>query len=362
MKIEPKQITVRDLAEGYSDDGEGGVRGYGGDLDIRPPYQREFVYKDKQRNAVVETINQGFPLNVMYWAVRDDGTYEIIDGQQRTISVAQYVKGDYSVDGRFFDNLQDDERERILDYELQVYFCEGTASEKLAWFEIVNIAGEELTKQELRNAVYAGPWVTDAKRYFSRNRGPADGFAGDYLRGSAIRQSYLETAIKWAKSDGQTIEDYIAEHQFDRTATALWSHFRTVIDGVKAVFPKYRAIMKGVDWGGLYEYLKDESLDPTTLEADLARLVMDDNVQRNAGIYAYLLTGEEKHLNIRAFSPAEKLAAFERQGGTCNLCGELFAIENTEADHIDPWSEGGKTEAKNCQILCRPCNRKKSNK
>ena len=362
MKIEPQQITVRDLVEGYSDDGEGGVRGYGGALDIRPPYQREFVYKDKQRDAVMETINHAFPLNVMYWAVRGNGTYEIIDGQQRTISVAQYVTGDYSVAGRFFDNLQDDERERIIDYELQVYFCEGTASEKLAWFEIVNIAGEELTKQELRNAVYAGPWVTDAKRYFSRSSGPADGFAGDYLRGSAIRQSYLETAIKWAKGNGQEIEDYMAEHQVYRTATALWSHFCTVIDRVKAVFPKYRPPMKGVDWGGLYEYLKDESLDPTTLESDVARLMMDDDVTKKPGIYSYLLTGDERHLNIRAFSVAMKTAAFERQGGNCNLCRKSFGIENMEADHIDPWSEGGKTETENCQVLCRPCNRRKSNK
>ena len=157
MKIDLHEITVRDLVEGYHDDGEGGVRGYGGKLDIRPPFQREFVYKDKQRNAVVETINKGFPLNVMYWAVRQGGTYEIIDGQQRTISAAQYVKGDYSLAGLYFRNLQDDEQERILNYELDVYVCDGSASEKLAWFRIINIAGEELTDQELRNAVYAGP-------------------------------------------------------------------------------------------------------------------------------------------------------------------------------------------------------------
>ena len=173
MKIDLKKITVRDLVEDYHDDGEGGVRGYGGKLDIRPPFQREFVYKDKQRDAVIETINKGFPLNVMYWAVRQDGTYEVIDGQQRTISAAQYVEGDYSLDGRYFHNLQDDEQELILNYPLQVYVCKGSASEKLDWFRIINIAGEKLTSQELRNAVYAGPWVSDAKRHFiSAGGGP----------------------------------------------------------------------------------------------------------------------------------------------------------------------------------------------
>ena len=190
---------------------------------IHPAFQREFVYKDKQRDAVIETINRGFPLNVMYWAVRQDGTYEVIDGQQRTIAVAQYVQGDYSLDGRYFHNLQDDEQERILSYTLQVYVCDGSASEKLDWFRIINIAGEELTKQELRNAVYAGPWVSDAKRYFSPEGGCLPGptqSAGRYVSKRAERQEYLETAIKWIKDEDETIEEYMGAHQQHRTATA----------------------------------------------------------------------------------------------------------------------------------------------
>ena len=348
--------------EGYHDDGEGGVRGYGGKLDIRPPFQREFVYKDKQRDAVIETINQGFPLNVMYWALRDDGTYEVIDGQQRTISAAQYVEGDYSLDGLYFFNLQDDQKARILDYELQVYVCDGTDSEKLAWFRVINIAGEKLTDQELRNAVYAGPWVSDAKRYFSRPQGPAYAVGNKYVRGSPIRQEYLETAIEWLKDEGQTVEEYMAAHQHDRTATALWSHFQAVLNRVEAVFTNYRNEMKGVDWGGLYGRLKDESLDPEGLEADVARLMIDDDVTRKAGIYPYLLTGEERHLNIRAFSEAMKRKAFEMQQGICKSCAKAFEIADMEGDHITPWAEGGKTNEQNCQMLCKPCNRRKSNK
>lgn len=359
MNIDLKHITIGDLVKEYHDDGEGGVTGYGGKLNIRPPFQREFVYRDKQRDAVIETISKGFPLNVMYWAIREDGTYEVIDGQQRTISAAQYVKGDFSLDGRYFHNMQDDERARILEYELEVYVCEGSASEKLDWFRIVNIAGEELTDQELRNAVYAGSWVSDAKRYFSRRGCVAYQFASDYLNGSPIRQDYLETAIKWIKSEDQTIEEFMGAHQHDMTATALWSHFQAVINRVKAVFPTYRSSMKGVDWGGLYGKLEDESLDPLELEDKVSRLIMDDDVTRKSGIYPYLLTGEERHLNIRAFTAAMKQKAFERQGGICPDCNETFSIGDMEGDHIDPWSEGGGTTAENCQMLCRPCNRRK---
>ncbi|MCY4610833.1 MAG: DUF262 domain-containing protein [Gammaproteobacteria bacterium] len=364
MKIDLKKITVRDLVKDYHDDGEDGVRGYGGNLDIRPPFQREFVYKDKQRDAVIETINKSFPLNVMYWAVRQDGTYEVIDGQQRTISVAQYVEGNYSLDGRFFHNLQDDEQERILNYALQVYVCEGNVSEKLDWFRIINIAGEKLTDQELRNAVYAGPWVSDAKRHFSRRGAacPAYAIGSQYVKGRADRQEYLETAIQWIKDEGQTVEEYMGAHQHDKTATALWNHFQSVINRVEAVFPHYRKQMKGVDWGGLYAQLKDESLDPEGLEADVVRLIMDDDVTKKLGIYPYLLTDEEKHLNIRVFSDAMKQKAFEIQNGICKLCAKAFEMSDMEADHITPWSEGGKTIEENCQMLCKRCNLMKSNK
>lgn len=210
MKIELKEIAVRELANGYRDNAEDGVVGFGGKLDIRPPYQREFIYKDKQRDAVITTLIRDFPLNVMYWAVRDDGNFEIIDGQQRTISVCQYINGDFAFENRYFHNLQNDEQEQILNYKLMVYFCSGTDSERLDWFRTINIAGEKLTDQELRNAVYAGSWVSDAKRYFSKNGCPPYGMGSDYLNGSPIRQDYLETTISWISNEA--IEQYMAEN------------------------------------------------------------------------------------------------------------------------------------------------------
>ena len=357
MKIELREVTIGELTEDYSDNGDGGVVGYGGKLDIRPPYQREFIYKDRQRNAVIETVQQQFPLNVMYWADRGDGTFEIIDGQQRTISICQYVSGDFSIDGLAFHNLQDDQKERILEYELMVYVCTGTDSERLDWFRTINIAGEVLTEQELRNAVYHGPWVSDAKRYFSRPGCPAYGIGNKLLRGSANRQDYLETAIKWI-NDGK-IEDYMSERHHDATAVELWNYFQSVINWTNATFTPYRKEMKGVEWGPLYSQFKGDALDPTALEESVARLMMDDDVTRKPGIYPYLLTGEEKHLNIRRFSPAMKRAAFERQAGLCEPCNKVFAIGDMDGDHIKPWSKGGKTNADNCQMLCKPCNRKK---
>lgn len=368
MKIELKEIPIRDLVEGYEDNEEEGVVAYSGDLDVRPPYQREFVYKDKQRNAVIDTVTRGFPLNVMYWAALKDDKYEIIDGQQRTISICQFVDGEFSFNDRYFHNLQADEKEQILDYKLSIYQCDGTDSEKLSWFETINIAGAKLTQQELRNAVYAGSWVTDAKRYFSKRNSAADGLGGRYMRGEYIRQEYLETVIKWI--NGGDIEGYMATHQHDPTAVTLWNYFQSVVGWVDATFPEYRGQMRGVAWGDLYNQFKDDKLDPAKLEKRVSALMADDDVTRKSGIYTYVLSGEEKHLSIRQFTEALKVTSYGRQKGICanrtkcltpgNADGKKkFELSEMEADHITPWSKGGRTDAANCQMLCLPCNRQK---
>ncbi len=172
MNIKLNEILVKDVVNGYVDSAENGVVGYGGKLNIRPAFQREFIYKDKQRDEVIRTIMKDFPLNVMYWVKSGDDNYEVLDGQQRTISVCQYVNGDFSIDHLAFDNLTHTEQEQILNYPLMIYICEGTDKEKLDWFKIINIAGEQLTNQELRNAVYTGEWLTEAKKYFSKTQCP----------------------------------------------------------------------------------------------------------------------------------------------------------------------------------------------
>lgn len=232
-----------------------------------------------------------------------------------------------------------------MDYQLFVYACDGTDSEKLEWFKIINIAGEKLTDQELRNAVYAGPWVTDAKRHFSKTGCVADGIAGDYLKGSSIRQEYLETALSWISDrEGISIEEYMGRHQQDPTAQELWSYFNSVIDWSKAIFVKKRKEMKGLPWGLYYnKHGNRKDLVPKELESKIQSLLGDEDVTKKSGIYEYLLTGEEKFLSIRGFDKRDKLAAYEKQGHKCALCKKEFEFEEMHGDHITPWSKGGKT-------------------
>jgi hypothetical protein len=355
MNIELKEITVRELTNGYEDNNEDGVIGYGGKLDIRPPYQREFIYKDKQREAVIDTIMKNYPLNVMYWAVNDHGGFEVIDGQQRTISICQYINGDFAYFFRYFHNLHKDEQEKILNYKLMIYLCQGTDSQKLEWFRTINIAGEKLTEQELRNAVYSGSWVSDAKRYFSKNGCAAYGLGSDYLNGSPIRQDYLETTINWISKGN--IEVYMSNNQKEPNANEIWLYFQSVINWVKITFIKYRKEMKGIEWGFLYNEFNSQKFDSKKLEEEISKLMEDEDVSNKKGIYTYVLTKKEKYLSIRAFSPNQRREAYERQNGICPVNKTYYPIEEMEADHITPWHLGGKTTAENCQMLSKEANR-----
>ena len=362
-----KEFTVKEISDGFIDSAESGVRAYGGRLDVRPAFQREFIYKDKQRDDVIRSVRKNFPLNVMYWIKKDSDSFEILDGQQRTISICQYVNGDFSVDSLGFHNLAEDERAQILNYKLIIYICEGTPSEIRDWFKIVNIEGVKLTEQEKRNAVLTGTWLNDARLRFSKKNCDAYRIAKGYLSGSAERQEYLETAIKWAADqDGTQGDDkifsYMAEHQHEENCNNLWLYFQSVINWVKVIFPEYDSKMKGLDWGYYYNRYHTKNFDAKKLRARLIELLDDDEITRIPGIYEYLIDGEERHLSLRKFSDKIKRLIYERQKGICKICGKHCDIKEMEADHITPWIEGGRTIESNCQLLCKSCNRKKGSK
>ena len=362
MKVELHPILVGDVVNGYIDNGENGVFGFGGKLNIRPKYQREFVYEDKQRNAVIETITKKFPLNVMYWAKNDDDTFELLDGQQRTISICQYVNGDFSINERYFHNLTKEEQEQILNYELTIYVCEGNDKDRLDWFRTINIAGEKLTEQELLNINYVGKWLEDAKKKFSKNGCIATRIQNKYqlTNGSPIRQEQLEIALKWI-SKGDNIANYMARHQHDNNANELWLYFSSVVEWVKTIFPNYRKEMKGLNWGKLYDEYNENQYDVEELEKEINRLMADDDVTNKKGVFEYLLSNKsadkERLLSIRAFTDSQKRSAYEKQKGICPICGEEYVIEDMQGDHILEWSKGGKTTMDNLQMVCKSCHK-----
>lgn len=376
-----KQISIADLFNGFVNNEEEGVYTYiriDGELiktDIRPPYQREFVYSDDKRNKVIETLSRNLPLGVIYLAKNSDGTMEVIDGQQRIMSICKYLNGDFSVNG-----IADFLNEKTFDCELYkntaiykqimsynnllAYIVEGDDDEKLDWFRTINISGEKLTEQELLNANYTGEWLCSAKRKFSKTNCVAFKKGNKLVNGSPIRQDYLETALSWISGGKENIQKYMGDNYQKENAEPLWKYFVEVIEWAEKTFT-YRKEMKGIDWGKLYrEYGKNE-YDVAELEEKVKALMADDDVNSKKGIYEYVLSNcskdKERHLSIRKFSDKDKRTAYERQNGICPICGKHHEIDEMEGDHIIPWSKGGKTTIDNLQMLCKKCNREKGN-
>jgi hypothetical protein len=377
MQIKLKQVKIRELVAKFKDEGDEGVTGYNGRLDIRPAFQREFVYPEKMQVAVIESVLAGFPLNVFYWSQTVEGHYELLDGQQRTLSICKFIDGKFSIAtpvGKcFFNGLPAEEQKKILDYEILVYICEGTETERLSWFNIVNTGGVILNAQELRNACYTGTWLTCAKRRFSKADGV--GIKGmqhkgkPLMKGAPNRQEVLETVLHWygdSKGKEGKKEDVVSSIMGDCKAfedsEGLWEYFKDVMNWVKATFPKYRKEMNGLQWGLLYNQYKHCELDPIEIEGSISALMADEEVTKKSGVYEFVLSGDTKHLSLRAFSDNQKREVFEKQKGVCPICEGTFALEAMQGDHIVPWSKGGKSTTDNLQMLCRKCNLGKSNK
>ena len=373
MKITETRIKIADIVEDYENNNELGVFGWGGKLNIRPPYQREFVYDPEQQEAVIDTVMKGFPLNTMYFAVNTDGTYEVIDGQHRIVSICEFYEGSYSFkwegNRMKIENFMRSRKElykAFLDYELTVYLCEGNDSERLDWFRTINTYGTKVNEQEMLNANYAGSWTIDARKYFSKSRCPALQIGADkFISGKWIYQDYLATVLHWitnskAKCDSDC-QEYMAQHQNDENAIELWEYFESVIDWIKKTFTVYRKEMKGIDWGILYNKYGKNYYDPEEIEAQVNELYEDEEVTNKKGIYKYIFDNDIRNLHLRKFSDVLKHKKYAEQNGICPHCGKHFALNEMEGDHIIPWSKGGKTGYDNLQMLCRKCNGEKSN-
>lgn len=384
MTIERIYVKVRDLCKGYVNDTEldeeRGVYAYGGKLCVRPEFQRSFVYDDKQSNAVIDTVLQGFPLSIMYWVDNGNDTYDCLDGQQRTISLCDFFSNEKSYHSPLIKNNQPILFEHLQhydpslakefeDYEIEVYVCRGSKRDQMDWFNRINIAGVPLTEQEIRNSNHTSKWLTDAKRYFSRasksGKCPAEQKFGKYTKADANRQLLLEQVIKW-RVDSSADEDicaYMVDHMKDDNATDLWNYFNEVVDWVLENFGEYDSGMKGIEWGFLYNAYGDLELDPEEVTETFSDLMTakktGELTSTVAKIVEYCITGNEQLLSHRAFTTGQRTVLYKRQNGICPDCGEHFIIEKMDAHHIQSWRSGGVTVLDNGVMLCKECHHKR---
>lgn len=379
-------ITVKEICDGFVyNELEGkGLFGLSGKLTIQPEYQRNYIYADGKRDvAVIESILKGYPIGLIYFNTVAADKFEVLDGQQRITSVGRFVTDKFAIKDengleQYFTGIAADKQKKILETKLLIYECEGTESEIKEWFKTINIAGVPLNDQELLNAVYSGPFVTLAKEEFSNSQNANIQKWSAYIKGSANRQEFLERALDWVSKGN--IGDYMSKHRTDKNITELKTYFNSVIDWASSVFTDVESEMRGLEWGRLYEEYHKKAYDPKKVSAEVHKLYADPYIKNRKGIFEYILGGssDTKLLEVRVFDEATKKATYATQTAAaekkhisnCPLCSvghdankdKMWKLDEMDADHVAAWSKGGKTSAKNCQMLCKTHNRAKGNR
>ena len=379
-------ITIKDICAGFVyNELEGkGLFGLSGKLTIQPEYQRNYIYADGKRDvAVIESILKGYPLGLIYFNKVGEDSFEVLDGQQRITSIGRYVTNKFAVNDKngmpqYFSSLDANKQEKILNTQFLIYECEGEETEIKEWFKTINIAGVPLNQQELLNAVYSGQFVTLAKTEFSNSQNSNVHKWSAYVSGTALRQDFLERALDWV-SKGK-IDDYMSRHRAGTNINELKTYFNTVIDWVSTVFTDVESEMKGLEWGRLYESYKANPYDPQKVSAHVKELYADSYVKNRKGVFEYILGGsvDKKLLDVRVFDEATKKSVYAKQkseaekNGTsnCSLCAighdsnktKIWKLTEMDADHVTAWSNGGATDIKNCEMLCKTHNRAKGNR
>lgn len=379
-------ITIREICDGFVyNELEGkGLFGLSGKLTIQPEYQRNYIYADGKKDvAVIESILKGYPLGLIYFNKVSVNNLEVLDGQQRITSIGRFVTNKFAIKDlngmeQYFGGIASDKQDKILNTKLLIYECEGEESEIKEWFKTINIAGVPLNNQELLNAVYSGPFVTLLKEEFSNSQNSNIQKWSAYVRGNVNRQDFLERALEWVSKDN--IGDYMSKNRNQSNINEVKTYFTSVIDWVSSVFKDVENEMCGLEWGRLYETYHHQSYNPNSVSEKVKQLYADPYVKNRKGVFEYILGGltDTKLLDVRVFDEATKKATYSKQTqeaekkeiSNCPLCAignnsnktRIYKLKEMDADHVTAWSKGGKTDASNCEMLCKTHNRAKGNK
>lgn len=138
-----------------------------GELNLNPDFQRNEVWKIKQKSRLIESILIKIPIPSFYIDARDDANWIVIDGLQRLSTIIRYMMDEFSlkdleflqeIDGKKFSQLDRNFQRRIEDFKLTLYLIRPNTPEEIALniFTRINTLGEPLTQQEVRHAIYNG--------------------------------------------------------------------------------------------------------------------------------------------------------------------------------------------------------------
>lgn len=390
-------------------------------LIARADFQRYYIWDNnpKLKSRLIESVLLQVPIPVIYTAEEENGKELVVDGQQRLLTFYNFTKKDgfklsglrvlKELNGKSFGELDENLQNAIADYPIRVIkiLKESHKDIKFDIFERLNRGSVKLTEQELRNCIYRGSFnellkdlaqnkdfqrlqgLKDVQnrmidlerilRFFAftdlterKYKGPVTSFLNNYMESNreiSAKQKEEKTALfkksvelcqtvfgdlafrRWQLGSDEDVNGYrenkINEGIFDIQMYGFTEYDKR--DVVKKAMAIKDAFIELVTKDRVFI----ESIERGTYDTQKVKLRTEKWLQRLREIIGYPETDR------RLYTYEEKKALFD-VNRTCHICGnEIAFIEDAHVDHLERYSEGGKTQIKNGKISHRFCNLQK---
>ncbi|PSV56479.1 DUF262 domain-containing protein [Photobacterium sp. GB-3] len=226
IRITTKHFSLREVVEQIND----------GDIDLSPDFQRDYVWSEKQKTRLVESVLLGIPLPAFYFNQEADGSYQIVDGVQRLSTISAFMANKHTLRSTHLEYLKDYNNHRFTDLEtleirrfrstqIVVHVIEPTTPTDIKYdiFSRVNTLGSPLKAQEIRHAMSTArsrnfltqfvenkhfDLATD-RNFWKKTE------SGDYIRNSG-RMTDREIALRFCAFKSSTLNDYRQFSSLDR--------------------------------------------------------------------------------------------------------------------------------------------------
>ena len=355
-------------------------------INTNPDYQRPSVWTKAQKQMLIDSILRDFDIPKIYLHKTSDDTFDVIDGQQRIRTIWSFYDDEFAlpkdaepvngivVANKKYSELHMDISTIIDSYNLDFVILDNEDEDEIREMFLRLQNGTSLKAQEKRNAM-PGQMRDFIKKVSEHEFFQKVSFSNSRFTFDLIAAQITLFSIKKKICN---IKDKDLNTMFPSKCPELKRYnvislFALIMD----MMPNYdiREREKDIaDWFIAFETNRILEEEKSPEEQDPILVLYHEKVSHSTDTVDSLkfrhdllkesLLTKVHNLPLkdskRNFDESQRQVIYRKDKGVCQICGKECDWNDWEADHIVPWSKGGKTEIENGQVLCPTCNSKKS--
>ena len=382
-------------------------------INTNPDYQRPSVWTKNQKQMLIDSILRDYDVPKIYLHKTEEDKYDVVDGQQRIRAIWSFYDDEFplakdaddvnghSVANKKYSELDPDVTDIIDIYNLDLVILDNISEDEIREMFLRLQNGTSLKAQEKRNA------IPGKMRDFVKSIANNDFFYKVNFKDSRFTYDLIAAQMCLLALNGNitNIKDkdlndmFWNNKEFDENCEQAKT-INKILNYMNEMFPNKAPELSRYSVISLFLLLMDlmPNYDIRERENDLSKWFVDFEYRRNQDkmkeaeqqdpvlvlyqrwisnssdtseslTYRHKVLKEDLLSSIRnlplkdpkrTFDDAQRQVIYRRDNGICQICGKKCEWNDWEADHIIPWSKGGKTEIENGQVLCIACNSKKS--